>query len=68
MDVLEKRIETLETKFAFQQDTIDSLNKTVTEQWNEIDRLNRKIARFEAQIHALEDNQGTIENTRPPHY
>jgi len=65
---LEDRLAELEVKFAFQQETIDSLNQTVTEQWGEIDKLKRQSTHLKSQLEAMEDGAGDIENTRPPHY
>ena len=64
---LEDRVAELEVKFAFQQDTIDSLNQTVTEQWAEIDTLKRQSTHLKSQLEALEDG-GDVVETRPPHY
>lgn len=66
----ELRLETLESKLAFQDDTIDILNKTIISQEGEL-----KIMR--AQLELLIKNLTVItptmiasqeEETRPPHY
>ncbi|WP_038956507.1 SlyX family protein, partial [Bradyrhizobium japonicum] len=41
---LGERIDTLETRIAYQDDTIETLNQTITAQWKQIDALTRKIA------------------------
>ena len=65
----DSRIEDLEVKFAFQQETIDSLNETVTRQWAQIDRLMRRLDSLQSEMADLEagrtDSKG---EPRPPHY
>ncbi|MCF6302546.1 MAG: SlyX family protein [Devosiaceae bacterium] len=67
---LNKRLETLESHVAFQEQTIEELNKTITSQWEEFEKLKREISRLKAQ---LSDVQGAAEGTGsgeppPPHY
>ncbi len=38
------RLEALEIRIAYQDEVIEELNKTVTAQWKEIDRLTREVA------------------------
>ncbi|MFX5464898.1 SlyX family protein, partial [Acinetobacter baumannii] len=40
---LTNRIDALEMRIAYQDETIEDLNKTITAQWKEIDRLTREI-------------------------
>ncbi len=44
---LSDRIDALEAKLMFQDETIETLNKTITEQWLKIDALTRQIAALE---------------------
>ncbi|CCD87846.1 conserved protein of unknown function, homolog to slyX [Bradyrhizobium sp. ORS 285] len=63
-----ERIDRLEMRLTFQDDTIETLNQTITAQWREIDALKRQIARL---VEQLEDAQGNAEGPRnepPPHY
>ncbi|WP_316235206.1 MULTISPECIES: SlyX family protein [unclassified Bradyrhizobium] len=65
---LGERIDTLEMRLTFQDDTIETLNQTITAQWREIDALKRRIALL---VERLEDAQGSAEGPRnepPPHY
>ncbi len=39
VDTLGERIDLLETRLAFQDETLETLNKTITEQWLKIDAL-----------------------------
>jgi len=67
---LTTRLDDLEVKFAFQQETIETLNTAVTDQWAEIDRLKKSLAQLRGQIADLEDAQGPADpgNIKPPHY
>jgi SlyX protein len=65
---LSERIDALEMRLTFQDDTIETLNQTITAQWREIDALKRQIARL---VDRLEDAQTNAEGPRnepPPHY
>lgn len=65
-----ERMDDLEIKFAFQQETIESLNAIVTKQWSEIDKLKKLLVRMQGQLADLEDAQGPTDpgNIKPPHY
>ena len=42
-DHLRERIEVLETRLTFQDEAIETLNKTITAQWLKIDTLTRQL-------------------------
>ena len=42
IDSLVARIDTLEMRFAYQDQVIEDLNRTITEQWKHIDALTRR--------------------------
>jgi SlyX protein len=64
------RIDALEMRVAYQDQTIEDLNAAVTEQWKLIDALNRKVARFDEQLQDAQSatGQGLIPEPPPPHY
>lgn len=63
------RLNDLEIKFSYQQETIDSLNETVTKQWSEIEALKLQIMRLEGRLQEMADLQGDPGNEPPPpHY
>lgn len=64
---LAQRIEALETRAAYQEETIETLNETITAQWTEIDRLKRHFAKLAERI---EDAASGVEpvDRPPPHY
>jgi len=43
LKTLSERIDTLEARLMFQDETIETLNKTITEQWLQIDTLTAKL-------------------------
>ncbi|NVJ96962.1 MAG: SlyX family protein [Alphaproteobacteria bacterium] len=67
---LQDRLQDIEIKFAFQQETIESLNDAVTAQWAQIDALKKLLSQMQGQLADLEDAQGPADagNIKPPHY
>jgi len=64
------RLEALEVRAAYQDQTIEELNETITAQWREIDRLKRLIERLEDQVREAEARSGGPQAPEPPppHY
>jgi len=62
------RIDSLETRLAFQDDTVETLNKTVTEQWAKIDALTRQLAALNERLAEAETQMPQAPNEPPPHY
>jgi SlyX protein len=65
-DELGDRIDRLEARLTFQDDTIETLNQAITAQWREIAALTRQIASLVEQIKEAE--AGAPSNDPPPHY
>jgi SlyX protein len=65
---LASRIDALETKLMFQDETIETLNKTITEQWLKIDALTRQVQGLNERLQEAEANAPGPANERPPHY
>ncbi|BBA32584.1 protein SlyX homolog [Methylocaldum marinum] len=68
--MIEKRLVDLETKLAYQEDTIQALNNIVFEQQKQIDQLEaacRLLIDRVGQLAAAADLQKTIDE-KPPHY
>ena len=68
LKTLTDRIDTLESRLAFQDHTIEALNKTVTEQWAKIDALTRQIVALGEQLREAESQMPGLANEPPPHY
>ena len=68
IEILSERIDTLETRLAYQDDTIETLNQTITAQWKQIDALTRQIAQLNERLREAEANAPGSANEPPPHY
>jgi len=68
MNTEQDRINALEMKLTYQQETIDSLNETVTEQWAEIEKLKKLMPALTERLFKLEDNAPQAPEAPPPHY
>ena len=65
---LSERIDALETRVAYQDDTIETLNATITSQWKQIDALTRQLAALNDRLQEAEARAPGPANERPPHY
>lgn len=65
---LSERIDALETRLTFQDDTIETLNQTITDQWKQIDALTRQMAALNERLQEAEAQAPAPGNERPPHY
>ena len=62
------RIEALETRIAYQDQTIEELNAAVTEQWALIEQLRRKVEQLEQQVLSGSFIADPATEKPPPHY
>jgi SlyX protein len=62
------RIDTLETRLMFQDEAIETLNKTITEQWLKIDALARQLVNLNERLQEAETQAPGAGNEPPPHY
>lgn len=65
---LSDRLDSLETRLTFQDDAIETLNKTITEQWLKIDALTRQLVLLNERLQEAETQMPSAANERPPHY
>ena len=65
---LSDRIDALETRLTFQDETIEALNKTITAQWQQIDALTRQAANLSERLREAEAQAPGNANEPPPHY
>ena len=68
MNDLTTRLEALETRIAFQDQTIEELNATITAQWRQIDLLTRKLEIVEEQVRSGAQIADPSTEPPPPHY
>ncbi|WP_020180615.1 SlyX family protein [Methylopila sp. M107] len=66
-DDLAERLAALESRIAYQDETIETLNRTVTAQWSDIDRLKRHVALLEDRVDDAANGAGPVDRP-PPHY
>jgi SlyX protein len=69
-DVLTARMDELETRLAFQDDTIEALNEVVSRQEMALEKLQRSLellARRQADL-AASIPEGAEDDQPPPHY
>ncbi|MCG8464671.1 MAG: SlyX family protein [Xanthomonadales bacterium] len=63
------RLEELEIKSAYQEDTINQLNDVIIRQQQEIDRLKAWYQEFTQRLDGITESiQGRLEDDVPPHY
>ena len=65
---LAERIDALESRLMYQDETIEQLNQTITAQWKQIDALTRQVAELRERLQEAEANAPGAGNERPPHY
>ena len=68
MKILSERVDALEMRIAYQDDTIETLNQTITAQWKQIDALTRQLAALNDRLQEAETQAPGPVNERPPHY
>ncbi len=68
LKMLGERIDALESRIAYQDDTNETLNETITAQWKQIDALTRQIAALNERLQEAESRAPGPANERPPHY
>ncbi|MBO9590025.1 SlyX family protein [Devosia sp.] len=63
-----ERLERLESRVAFQDQTIEDLNAVITEQWTVIEQLRRKLEVMEEQVRSGSFIADPSSEKPPPHY
>jgi uncharacterized coiled-coil protein SlyX len=65
-----ERLDKLEATIAYQDQAIEDLSKTVTDQWTEIAELKRTIGNLGQRLREIADNPALAEAPEPPppHY
>ena len=67
---MNERLDELEIKLSFQQEVLDSLNETITKQWQEIDFLKKHLNIAHQRLTDLAENLPNSDKSDPPppHY
>lgn len=72
--MIEQRVVTIETKLAYQEDTIAQLNDVICRQQNQIDALERLTQQLLGRVRDLSETTTqsgdafSVADERPPHY
>ena len=66
--MLSDRIDALEMRLTFQDETIETLNQTITAQWRQIDALTRQVTELKERLREAESHATSPANEPPPHY
>ena len=65
---IEARLDALEMRVAYQDQTIEDLNQTVVDQWKQIESLRRQLAELLDRVQDVEDGSPAAPERPPPHY
>ena len=70
IEILAARIDALEIHIAHQDQTIEDLNATITDQWKQIEDLAYRVSRLGEQMREAENGAGVTDAPEqpPPHY
>ena len=68
LKTLSDRIDRLEAKLTFQDESIETLNKTITEQWLKIEALTRQLGLLVERLQEAGAQIPRPANESPPHY
>jgi SlyX protein len=67
MTPTERRLDDLEIRIAHQDRTIAELNEVVTQQWKQLEAMERKLRRFAEELETMDAGSGPGQQ-KPPHY
>ena len=69
-EALAARIDALEIHIAHQDQAIEDLNATITDQWKQIEDLAYRVSRLGEQMREAENSAGVADGPEPPppHY
>jgi uncharacterized coiled-coil protein SlyX len=68
VNALSDRIDALEMRLTFQDETIEALNQTITAQWLKIDALTRQVSELRDRLQEAGSHAPGQDNEPPPHY
>jgi len=64
----EKKFVDLETRLAFMEDTVNTLNEIIYQQQQEIDKLNLRFNTVNKNLSQLQESVTNHADEKPPHY
>ena len=67
-DPITHRLDSLETRFAFQEDLVQQLDDVIRSQADQIDRLEREVLKIRTELTHETEQEAPPEEQVPPHY
>lgn len=64
----EERVNALEERIAYQDQTIEDLNAAILDLWKEIETLRRQLGKFGDQLSQVAADVPQLPEPPPPHY
>ena len=68
IDPITHRLDSLETRFAFQEDLVQQLDDVIRSQADQIDRLEREVLKIRTELTHETEQEAPPEEQVPPHY
>jgi SlyX protein len=68
LPAMSDRLDAVESRLMYQDETIETLNRTITDQWIKIEALMRQVAALSERLEDAEASVPGPTNERPPHY
>jgi SlyX protein len=65
---LSDRLDAIESRLMYQDQAIETLNQTITDQWIKIEAIMRQVAALSERLEETEAGVPAPANERPPHY
>jgi SlyX protein len=65
---LSDRLDAVESRLMYQDETIETLNQTITDQWIKIEALLRQVAALNERLEETQVGVAAPANEPPPHY
>jgi len=68
-ETLQRRLEEIEIRYAFQEDLLNQLDEVMKAQANQIDALRRELTTLRDQLkQGPQGEANSLEDEKPPHY
>lgn len=65
---LSDRLDAIESRLMYQDETIETLNQTITDQWIKIEALIRQVDTLSERLEDTEASVAAPADEQPPHY
>ncbi|KJS01705.1 MAG: hypothetical protein VR65_08135 [Desulfobulbaceae bacterium BRH_c16a] len=68
LDEMKRRIQILEEKFEYQEQTLDALNAVIIDQQAQLNTLEERLSRLQAFLAGSQNRSLESDDPPPPHY